>query len=118
MVSGKDLRLGDHAARQRRERRGLTVFVLDPYFFNPERASEIPHRMQFMLDALARLPVSSQGLRFCLSKEKRGCDTRIVREWSIDRVVAHRWVEPFARERDEVIADSLDVPYELFEGET
>ncbi|HEX6764347.1 MAG TPA: deoxyribodipyrimidine photo-lyase, partial [Polyangiaceae bacterium] len=35
-----------------------------------------------------------------------------------DRVVAQRWSEPFARERDRRVAEALSVPFELFEGET
>ncbi|MEE2904667.1 MAG: deoxyribodipyrimidine photo-lyase [Myxococcota bacterium] len=120
---GKDLRLGDHKPLVSACEKGevVPVFVLDPYFFNPERASEIPHRMQFMLDALSELAsgIKAKGSELILI-EGKSVDVipRVVREWSIDRVVAHRWVEPFARERDQAIADSLDVPYELFEGET
>ncbi|HSC88896.1 MAG TPA: deoxyribodipyrimidine photo-lyase, partial [Polyangiaceae bacterium] len=48
------------------------------------------------------------------------------RRFAVDRVVAHRWTEPFARERDRRVAASLStnlsthcaVPFDLFEGET
>jgi deoxyribodipyrimidine photo-lyase len=39
----------------------------------------------------------------------------------VDQVAAHRWVEPFGRERDRRIAEALDrdgISFRLFEGET
>jgi deoxyribodipyrimidine photo-lyase len=43
---------------------------------------------------------------------------RLAHAWGVDRVVAHRWVEPFARKRDERMAAALRVPFTLHEGET
>jgi deoxyribodipyrimidine photo-lyase len=43
---------------------------------------------------------------------------RLAREWNADRVVAQRWVEPFARERDRRIGEALGGKFTLYEGET
>ena len=42
----------------------------------------------------------------------------LVKRWNADRVVCHRWVEPFGRKRDALIAEALGDRFELFEGET
>jgi len=42
---------------------------------------------------------------------------RLAEQWRVDRVVAHRWVEPVGRERDRRIKETLKVPFELYEGE-
>jgi deoxyribodipyrimidine photo-lyase len=43
---------------------------------------------------------------------------RIAERVGADRVLAHRWVEPFARERDRRITASLGDRFVLYEGET
>jgi deoxyribodipyrimidine photo-lyase len=97
------------------------VFVLDPYFFAPERAQRIPHRMQFLLESIAELARSLAGLgsRLVLVAGK---SVEVIPELAaalrVDRVVGQRWTEPFARERDRRVAAALTVPFELFEGET
>lgn len=121
---GKDLRLADHAPLADAVASGgevICAFVLDPYFFAPARARELPHRMQFLLesiDALAR-DMERRGSRLLLV-EGKSVDVvpRLARAWRIDRVVAQRWTEPFGRERDARIARALHVPFDLFEGET
>ena len=82
---GKDLRVADQVPLRAAAEAGevIPLFVLDPYFFAPTRARELPHRMQFLLDSLRSLAASLA---------ERG-----------SRVVAHRWVEPFARERDRLV---------------
>ncbi len=54
---GKDLRLADHEPLRQAVAAGemIPLFVIDPYFFAPERARRIPHRMQFLIDSLAEL---------------------------------------------------------------
>lgn len=125
---GKDLRLADHeplcAALD--EGDAVLAFVLDPYFFEPLRARELPHRIQFLLESLCEL---EQSIR------DRGGELLVVAGHSVRvvpalaealgaaRVVAQRWVEPFARRRDERVAAGLaalprPVTFELFEGET
>ena len=54
---GKDLRISDHAPLRDAAEAGevIPLFVLDPYFFAPVRARELPHRMQFLLDSLSAL---------------------------------------------------------------
>lgn len=120
---GKDLRVADHPPLLDAAARGEVVplFVLDPFFFAPERAREIPHRMQFLLESLRELSarIAQLGSRLVLVEGKSvEVIPRVVAEWKVDRVVAHRWVEPFARERDRRISESLGIPFTLFEGET
>jgi deoxyribodipyrimidine photo-lyase len=121
---GKDLRLADHEPLHAALRSGEVVplFVLDPYFFSPERAAGLAHRMQFLLESLAELSRSIERLGSRLLVV-RGRSTEVVpalaRRWKCDRVVAHRWTEPFARERDRRVTAALDpIPFELHEGET
>ncbi len=119
---GKDIRIGDHAPLTDAAARGdvIPLFVVDPYFFAPERAREFPHRMQFLLESLHELAASidALGSRLVLANGKSvEVVPKLAREWRVDRVLAHRWVEPFARERDRRVADALEVPLILYEGE-
>ena len=121
---GKDLRISDHAPLRHALAAGgevIPLFVLDPYFFAPARARELPSRMQFLLDSLRALETSlaERGSRLLVVAGKSvEVVPRLVREWSADRVVAQRWVEPFARERDRRLRDALGAKFELYEGET
>jgi deoxyribodipyrimidine photo-lyase len=122
---GKDLRVTDHAPLCSAIEAGEVVplFVLDPYFFAPERAQELPHRMQFLLESLAALQknIEHLGSRLLLVAG-RSVDVvpRLARELNVTRVVAQRWTEPFGRERDRRVAEALTtaVPFTLFDGET
>ncbi|MBK7865154.1 MAG: deoxyribodipyrimidine photo-lyase [Archangiaceae bacterium] len=120
---GKDLRVHDHAPLREAAEQGEVVplFVLDPYFFAPRRRAELPNRMAYLVAALAELRESIARLgSTLLLVEGKSVDLlpKLVHQWKIDRVVAHRWCEPFARERDRRIAAALDKPFDLFEGET
>ncbi|MCA9587840.1 MAG: deoxyribodipyrimidine photo-lyase [Myxococcales bacterium] len=120
---GKDLRISDHLPLRDAARAGevIPLFVLDPYFFAPERARELPHRMQFLLDSLRALEhnLAHRGTRLVVVA---GRSVEVVpalaARWKADKVVAHRWVEPFGRERDRRVAAALDGKLELYEGET
>ncbi len=120
---GKDLRISDHAPLTSAREAGevIPLFVLDPYFFAPERAREIPHRIQFLLDSLDSLArnLEARGSRLLLVGG-RSVDVvpRIAESLGADRVVAERWVAPFARERDRRIADVLGERFVLHDGET
>ncbi len=120
---GKDLRVHDHPPLIDAIAAGevIPLFVLDPWFFAPQRAQQLPHRIQFLLESLAELSatIATLGSRLIVV-EGRSVDVvpRLAVEWRVDRVVAHRWVEPFARERDRRIAEALAVPLKLYEGET
>ena len=120
---GKDLRVHDHPPLLDAIAAGevIPLFVLDPHFFAPARAQQIPHRIQFLLESLAELSatIARLGSRLIVV-EGRSVDAvpRLAEEWRVDRVVAHRWVEPFARERDRRIAETLRAPFTLYEGET
>jgi deoxyribodipyrimidine photo-lyase len=119
---GKDLRVTDHAPLSSALGGEIVpLFVLDPYFFAPERARELPHRMQFLLESLAALHenIAQLGSELLLVAGKSvDVVPQLARRWQVDRVVAQRWTEPFARERDRRVAAQLEVPFELFEGET
>ena len=120
---GKDLRIHDHPPLLDAAAAGemIPLFVLDPYFFAPRRAREIPHRMQYLLESLRELAdaIAARGSRLVVV-EGRSVEVipRLAAGWRVDRVVAHRWVEPFARERDQRVAGALRVPFILHEGET
>ncbi len=119
---GKDLRISDHAPLRSAAEGGeiIPLFVLDPYFFAPERARELPHRIQFLLQSLVALRdnIGAKGSRLIVVAGKSTeVVPRLATKWKVDRVVAQRWTEPFARERDRRITEALDVPFDLFEGE-
>jgi deoxyribodipyrimidine photo-lyase len=123
---GKDLRVADHAPLAEAAAAGdvIPLFVLDPYFFVPERARDLPHRLQFLLESLSVLEanLSQLGSRLLVVRG-RSVDMvpRLAAQWKVDQVLAHRWVEPFARERDRRVAEALareGVAFRLLEGET
>jgi deoxyribodipyrimidine photo-lyase len=120
---GKDLRAADHVPLREAAKKGnvIPVFALDPFFFAPRRAREVPHRMQFLLQSLTALQADLQkrGSELIVVRGKSTVVVpRLAHRWKVDRVVAHRWCEPFGRERDRRIAASLRVPLRLYEGET
>jgi deoxyribodipyrimidine photo-lyase len=120
---GKDLRLADHLALRSATDQGelIPLFVLDPFFFAPARAQATPYRIQFLLDSLRELELAlaQRGSRLVLAEGKsHELVPRLARQWQVDRVVAQRWCAPLGRERDRRVAEALEVPFELFEGET
>lgn len=120
---GKDLRLSDHEPlwSALKDSEVITLFVLDPYFFSPERAAELPHRMQFLLQGLESLRknIAAKGGELLLARGKsHHVLPRLCELWQVDRVVAQRWTEPFGRLRDKKVKEALRVPLELYEGET
>ncbi|HEV8549365.1 MAG TPA: deoxyribodipyrimidine photo-lyase, partial [Polyangiaceae bacterium] len=120
---GKDLRLDDHEPLSHALEQGevIPLFVLDPYFFAPERAQRIAHRIQFLLDSLSELAreVERCGSRLLLVEGKsHEVIPDLARRLRVDQVVGQRWSEPFARRRDERVKALLHVPFLLFEGET
>jgi deoxyribodipyrimidine photo-lyase len=120
---GKDLRLRDHAPLRDAAADGevIPLFVLDPFFFAPTRAQGSPHRIQFLLESLSALSegLSALGSRLVIVEGKSvEVVPRLAHRWKADRVVAHRWVEPFGRERDRRIGAALGSRFALYEGET
>lgn len=120
---GKDLRVADHAPLADAARAGEVVplFVVDPYFFAPERARQLPSRMQFLVASLAELAeaIERLGSRLVVLRGKSvAVVPAFARKAKVDRVVAHRWTEPVGRERDRRVAEALHVPFDLYEGET
>jgi deoxyribodipyrimidine photo-lyase len=123
---GKDLRLSDHAPLLDAIAAGevVPVFVVDPYFFAPESARGLPNRMQFLVESLAEFAsdVEAQGsqLLFAYGKSVEVVP-QLAQAFSADRVVAHRWSEPFGIERDRRVAAALaklGSRLQLFDGET
>jgi deoxyribodipyrimidine photo-lyase len=123
---GKDLRVADHGPLAEAAASGevIPLFVLDPHFFRPDRARDLPHRMQFLLESLEALAanLAHLGSRL-LVVPGRSVDVvpRLAAQWRVDRVLAHRWVEPIGRERDRRVGEALGrsgIPFQLFEGET
>lgn len=120
---GKDLRISDHLplARALQGSEVIPVFVLDPFFFAPGRAQELPHRMQFLLESIAGLrdALAARGSQLLVVEGK---SVEVIPELAerlrVDRVVAQRWVEPFGRERDRRVQEALGDRFELLEGET
>jgi deoxyribodipyrimidine photo-lyase len=120
---GKDLRVADHEPLASAAQAGevIPLFVLDPYFFAPERARETPHRVQFLLESLAALAqnLEHRGSRLLIVPGKSAeVVPRLAAQWQVDRVVAQRWAWPVGRERDARVERALTVPLELCEGET
>lgn len=120
---GKDLRVSDHPALHDAAASGelIPVFVLDPFFFAPERARELPHRMQFLLESLSALRNNVQHLGselLLVAGKSVQVVPELARRFGVTRVAAQGWTEPIGRERDRRVAAALSVPLELFEGET
>lgn len=123
---GKDLRVADHEPLAAAAAAGevIPLFVLDPWFFLPERAQALPHRMQFLLESLGALEASLARLGSrLLVVPGRSVEAlpRLAAHWKADQVLAHRWVEPFGRERDRRVDEGLarqGIAFRLFEGET
>ncbi|MBX3187014.1 MAG: deoxyribodipyrimidine photo-lyase [Labilithrix sp.] len=121
---GKDLRVADHTPLIDAAKAGEVVplFVVDPYFFAPARARELPHRMQFLLASIEALGESIEALGsrlLVVSGKSVEIVPRVARALKVDRVVAHRWSEPFGVERDRRVTLALgEVPFVLYEGET
>ena len=120
---GKDLRLSDHVPLTTALAAGevLPLFVIDPYFFAPERARDTPHRVQFLLESIAALAreLEQHGTRLLLAAGKsHEVVPALARRWRVDRVTAQAWAWPVGRERDRRVRDALEVPFELTDGET
>jgi deoxyribodipyrimidine photo-lyase len=120
---GKDLRVADHTPLDDALAQGEVVplFVLQPRYFGGDHARELPHRVQFLLDALRALAaeIEARGSRLIVAQGPSAeLVPKLARAWRVDRVVAHRMTEPFGRERDARVAARLHVPFQLFEGET
>ncbi len=109
----KDLRVRDHAPLRDAALAGdvIPLFVLE----------ELPYRLQFLLDSIRDLDsaLAERGSGLVIVRgESVEVVPRLAKKWRVDRVVAHRAVDPSARERDRLVRASLAVPFELYDGET
>ncbi len=120
---GKDLRVSDHGPLSEACRAGevIPLFVLDPFFFEPAAARELPNRMVYLLGALEALQNNlahlGAKLHVVAGRSVEVVPT-IAEALKVDRVVAQRWVEPFARARDRRVKSALGERFVLYEGET
>lgn len=119
----KDLRVADHTPLADAARSGdvIPLFVLEPDLFAPARARKLRHHMQFLLESLTELAgsLAHRGSRLVVAEGKSvNVVPRLARLWRVDRVVAHRCVEPRGRERDQRVQEALGVSFDLYEGET
>lgn len=123
---GKDLRASDHGPLRQALAEGevIPLFVLDPFFFAPERAARMAPRMQFLLESLVSLEqqIARLGSRLVVVA---GRSTEVLPQlatrWRVDQVLAHRWSEPFGVQRDARIQADLQqagIRLLLHEGET
>jgi deoxyribodipyrimidine photo-lyase len=118
---GKDLRLHDHRPLYEAGPNAHYLFVLDPFFFEPKRAQQLPNRMAYLLESLRELQQAIAAIGgTLLTIEGRSVDVvpRVANALGVSEVVAQRWTEPFGRRRDEKVASRLDVPFRLLDGET
>ena len=118
---GKDLRVHDHAPLRDASEAAACVFVLDPFFFDPQRAERLSNRMAFLLESLVELQASIDALGgrlLVVAGKSVEVIPRLAKQLGVDEVVAYRWTEPFGRKRDRRVQDALNVPLRLYEGET
>jgi deoxyribodipyrimidine photo-lyase len=120
---GKDLRVSDHEPLTQAIAEGevIPLFVLDPFFFGRDAAQELPHRMQFLLESLTALQQNLDKLGtelVVVAGKSVDVVPELASRFRVDRVAAYRWVEPFARTRDQLVASRLSCPLVLSEGET
>ncbi len=120
---GNDLRVSDHRPLSDAAQSGevIAVFVLNPHFSSMTPPQRGAHRMKFLIDSLVEL---NQNLVRLGSKlivvggKAVEVIPRLAHQWRVDRVVAQRVTEPFARQSENRIAQVLRVPLILFDGET
>ena len=120
-IRGKDLRVHDHDALNMAGPGDVAVFVVDPFFFDPTKARELPHRMQFLLDSLHSLCEDFRlrgGALWTVQGHSKDIIPKLAEACGVDRVIASRWTEPFGRRRDDLVRARLSVPLLLMEGET
>ncbi|HVW30189.1 MAG TPA: deoxyribodipyrimidine photo-lyase [Polyangiaceae bacterium] len=114
---GKDLRLSDNAALAEASRDAQVI----PLFVAGPELTHGAHRAQFLVlsaEALAR-NLEALGTRLVVA---RGDAASVVpgraERWNVDRVVALRRTEPWARDEAEKVRKALRAPLTLLDGET
>lgn len=121
---GKDLRVHDHAAlyaAARDAKELIPVFVLDPGYFARTPTRSAPHRLQFLIAAVAELAeaLEARGSRLTIVRGPAGkVIPALAKQLQVERVFAIASGEPGCRARDRRIAEALHVPFQLFTQET
>jgi deoxyribodipyrimidine photo-lyase len=114
---GKDLRVADNLALGAAMKSDQVV----PLFVAGPELEQGAHRAQFMLESAAALAKNLEHLGSGLVVG-RGAPVAVVpalaRRFEVDRVVAMRRTEPWARKEARAVAAALDAPLELLDGET
>ena len=116
-----DLRVADHAPLTRAIEDGevIPLFVLDPFLFSPDHASERAHRVQFCIDSLRDLAqaIAKRGSQLLLA---HGHPSEVVAEmctkWGADRVLSYTASDPAARSTEEKLKRKLGAKFESCEG--
>lgn len=118
-----DLRVHDHEplSEAASDSELLPVFVLDPDIYAPAVVARQSHRMQVTFDALAELRASLRARGsdlVCLRGRPDAVLPRIAQPGVVQRVVAHRRLDPPGRALEAELSRRLGPRFELFEGRT
>src|SRR5579871_5203395 len=111
---GKDLRVSDNPAltEASRDTQVIPLFVAGP------ELTQGAHRTQFLVEAADALARNLEALGTSLVVARGNPVSAIpdrVKRWHVDRVVALRRTEPWARDEARKIAAALSVPLTLFD---
>jgi deoxyribodipyrimidine photo-lyase len=118
-----DLRTADHEPLRdaTRDRQVIPLFVLDPQTFSPDRAIAMPHRVQFLLDALADLDAGLRraGSQLLLwSGPPEAVVPTLAERLAVDRVVTHQLTDPPDRAVEHGVKRALGRRLQCFRGHT
>ena len=114
---GKDLRVADNVALHEASRGDEAV----PLFVAGPELEHGAHRAEFLLGSVAALAknLSELGSGLVVARgEAASVVPERARRWKVERVVALRRTEPFARKEAKDVAAALHVPLDLVDGET
>jgi deoxyribodipyrimidine photo-lyase len=114
---GKDLRVSDNVALTEASRDAQVI----PLFVAGPELTQGAHRTQFLVDSAEALARNLEALGSGLVVA-RGAAASVIpdraKRWHVDRVVAHRRTEPWARDEAKKVEAALSIPLTLVDGET
>jgi deoxyribodipyrimidine photo-lyase len=114
---GKDLRIADNLPL----RSAMKSDQVAPLFVAGPELEQGAHRAQFILESAAALAknLAHLGSRLVVGRgDPASVVPAMARRFKVDRVVALRRSEPWARKEARAVTAALEVPLELFDGET